>query len=145
MKKRFIVNPSTCTGCRNCELACAFVHAENGKLGKSRIYPIDGGFKDLWVPVACLQCDDAACVKSCLVNALKRNPETGAIELNHDICVNCKACVAACPFGCSLIDEQHELIVKCDLCGGDPACVLFCPTKALQYKPIDNKTNKIAV
>ena len=145
MKKRFIVNPDICTGCRTCELACAFVHAENGKLGKSRIYPIDGGFKDLWVPVACLQCDDAACVKSCLVNALKRNPETGAIELNRDICVNCMACVAACPFGCSLLDEQHELIVKCDLCGGDPACAHFCPTKALQYKPIDNKTNKIAV
>ena len=133
MNGRFIVNPALCTGCRTCELACAFTHGENGKPGKSRIYPLDGGFKELWVPVACLQCDDAACVKSCLVNALSRNSETGAIDLNNDKCVKCMACIAACPFGCSLLDEEHDIVVKCDLCKGDPVCAHFCPSKALVY------------
>ena len=145
MKARFIVSPALCIGCRTCELACAFAHAVDGKLGKSRIYPLDGGFKELWVPVTCLQCEEAACVKSCLVNALQRNEETGAVELNQEKCVKCMACVAACPFGCSLLDEQHELVVKCDLCGGDPACARFCPTKALEYKPIKGSPKKIAV
>ena len=86
--------------------------------------------------VVCLQCDDPACMKSCLVDALSRNEETGAIVLDQDKCVKCMACVAACPFGCSLYDAQHDLVVKCDLCDGDPVCAHFCPTKALEFKPI---------
>ncbi len=143
MKYTFVVNPKLCIGCRTCELACSFAHQVNGKPGKSRITVLSGGKKDLWVPVVCLQCDDPACVKSCLVDALRRNPETGAVELNQDKCVKCMACVAACPFGCSLFDEQNEMIVKCDLCGGDPVCAHFCPTKALSYQPLEEGKLKV--
>ncbi len=142
MEYRFIVNPGLCIGCRTCELACSFTHSVKGKPGKSRIYPLDGGFKELWVPVTCLQCDDPACEKSCLVNAITRNEETGAMELNEDKCVRCMACVAACPFGCSLHDTFNNLVIKCDLCGGDPACAHFCPTKALEYRPIPETKTK---
>lgn len=145
MKMRFVVNPELCTGCRTCELACSFTHSVGNNRSITRISPIDGGFPDLWVPVTCLQCEDAACVKSCLVDALRRNPETGAIELNNEVCINCMACVAACPFGCSIFDAQHEMVVKCDLCGGDPACAHFCPTKALEWKPIEENKKKTAV
>jgi Fe-S-cluster-containing hydrogenase component 2 len=117
-------------------LACSFAHAVNGRPARTRIYALPGGFSELFVPVACLQCDDAACAKSCLVDAITRNPETGAMDLDQDICVKCMACVSACPFGCSLFDEAHNQIVKCDLCQGDPACARFCPTKALTYKPV---------
>ncbi|UCD63763.1 MAG: 4Fe-4S dicluster domain-containing protein [Candidatus Zixiibacteriota bacterium] len=145
MSYRFTVSPHLCTGCRTCELACSFMHAVEGKRGATRIHPLETGFKELWVPVVCLQCDDAACVKSCLVDALKRNPETGTIDLDREVCVRCMACVAACPFGCSLLDDQHNLVVKCDLCGGDPACAHFCPTHALEWKPIETVKRKQAV
>jgi anaerobic carbon-monoxide dehydrogenase iron sulfur subunit len=135
VKYRFDVKPSLCTGCRTCELACAFTHTRDKKPGRSRIYPIAYA-PDKFVPVACLQCDDAACVKSCMFDALKRNEKTGAIDLDKERCVKCMACVAACPFGCALVDEGQDEIVKCDLCGGDPACSRFCPTKALEYKKI---------
>lgn len=136
MRARLVVNPNLCIGCRTCELACSFTHSVAGQPGRTRIFMLDGGFKELWVPVTCLQCDDPACVKSCLVDALRRNEETGAVELNEDKCVKCMACVAACPFGCAIIDHAHDRVVKCDLCGGDPACARFCPTKALDYKPV---------
>jgi len=136
MNARFLVNPKLCIGCRTCELSCSFAHAVDGRPGRSRIAVLGGGAKDLYVPVVCLQCEDAACAKACLVNAITRNPETGAMDLDQDKCVKCMACIAACPFGCSLLDDQHSLVVKCDLCGGDPACAKFCPTKALEYKPI---------
>lgn len=137
MNHRFVVNPIRCTGCRTCELACSFTHSVAGKPGLSRIYPLETGLKELWVPVTCLQCDDPACARSCLVNAITRNSETGAMDLDQEKCVRCMACVAACPFGCSLFDSVHNLVVKCDLCGGDPVCAHFCPTKALEYAPID--------
>lgn len=142
MNSRLVVNPNLCIGCRTCELACSFTHSVDGKPGRTRIFMLESGFKDLWVPVTCLQCDEAACVKSCLVDALRRNEETGAIELNQDACVKCMACVAACPFGCSLLDAAHDRVVKCDLCGGDPACARFCPTRALVYEPAGAKTIK---
>lgn len=99
------------------------------------IYPISHA-PDKYVPVTCLQCDDAACIKSCLFDALSRNEATGAIDLDREKCVNCEACVAACPFGCALVDAVHNEVIKCDLCGGDPVCARFCPTKALDYKKI---------
>ena len=82
MKSRLVVTPNLCTGCRTCELACAFAHSQNGKPGRSRIYPLPAGKPDLYTPVVCFQCEDPACVKSCLVGALSLNEETGAIELN---------------------------------------------------------------
>lgn len=136
MKSRFVVNPGLCTGCRTCELACSFAHSVNGKPGLSRIYPLEGGFKDLWVPVVCLQCEDPACAKACLVDCITRNPVTGAMDLDADKCIRCQGCVAACPFGCSLIDAKNSLIVKCDLCGGDPVCAHFCPSAALKMSPL---------
>ena len=136
IRSRLVVTPNLCIGCRTCELACAFTKSIDGRLGRSRIYPLFGGEKDLYTPVICLHCDDPACMKSCLVGAISRNEETGAIEINQEKCVKCRACVAACPFGCALVDVQHNMIVKCDLCSGDPACARFCPTKALEYRPV---------
>ncbi|HWR82957.1 MAG TPA: 4Fe-4S dicluster domain-containing protein [Candidatus Deferrimicrobium sp.] len=137
MTSQFIVIPDLCTGCLTCELACSFAHPVEGKPGRTRIVVYTTPVKELWIPVVCLQCDDPACVRSCLVDALRRNPATGAIELHQDKCVKCLACVAACPFGCSLLDGRHNLIVKCDLCSGDPVCAHFCPTKALSFRPFD--------
>lgn len=144
MNRRFVIKPEKCIGCRTCELACSFVHSIDGRPGRSRIYPLDGGFKDLWVPVTCLQCEDAACAKSCLVDAITRNPETGAMDLDAEKCVKCMACVAACPFGCSLHDQANNLVVKCDLCEGDPYCAKFCPTKALDVELVEVKERKTA-
>ena len=133
MKKRFKVVPSLCIGCRTCELACSLTHQQKDKPGRSRIYPLTVG-DEQYVPVVCLQCDDPACAKTCLVDALTYNEELGIIHLDYEKCIKCMACVAACPFGCSLVDEFQDKIVKCDLCKGNPACARFCPTKALVYE-----------
>ena len=42
------------------------------------------------------------------------------------------ACIVACPFGNMLWDDAYSCVQKCDLCGGEPRCVPFCPTGALQ-------------
>jgi anaerobic carbon-monoxide dehydrogenase iron sulfur subunit len=130
------VTPSKCTACKNCELACAFSHSQDGKPTSARVTAImdpDGrdGCNQL---VICMQCDSAACVAACPSNALWRNMETGAIYHKPERCIQCSSCVAACPFGNMKWDTLTTYPVKCDLCDGDPVCVKFCPTKAIDYR-----------
>jgi Fe-S-cluster-containing hydrogenase component 2 len=53
--------------------------------------------------------------------------------VDYDLCIGCKACVAACPFGAMGFDEIEKKVIKCDMCDGEPLCVRFCDMKAIDY------------
>jgi Fe-S-cluster-containing hydrogenase component 2 len=42
-------------------------------------------------------------------------------------------CVGACPFGNIQYSNRKKKIMKCDLCGGSPDCVKYCPTQAIEF------------
>jgi Fe-S-cluster-containing hydrogenase component 2 len=105
-------------------------------MGRSRVAVSDQG-SEVFIPVLCLQCETAACIKACPVQALARNFETGAVVVDEDRCVRCFQCVSACPFGNMYADRALNRVYKCDLCDGSPKCAMFCPTKALEYLPIE--------
>lgn len=133
---QLVVIPRNCTGCRTCELACSFAHSAGGVLARSRIaiHPQEpAGGVDRYVQVTCLQCAEAACAEACPMDALVRNEDTGAIEVTGR-CVGCGLCEAACPFGHMHFDRALKVPVKCDLCGGRPACAAFCPHQALEIR-----------
>jgi Fe-S-cluster-containing dehydrogenase component len=66
----------------------------------------------------------------CPVSAITRDTE-GVVHLDPSICVGCRACTIVCPYGAiSMVDGKF---VKCDHCGGEPKCVEWCPTGALEY------------
>ena len=133
MEKTLIITPSRCTACRTCELACSFKHADKSGPGISRIKAYMKEEPKNMI-LTCFQCDDAACVKVCPVDALVRIEETAAIKVLEDRCIRCGACVAACPFGHMEFGRLSRVAIKCDLCDGAPACAAFCPTKCLEYK-----------
>lgn len=133
MQKTLVITPSRCTACRTCELACSFKHQSVHGPGLSRIRAFMKTEGKNMI-LTCFQCDDAACVRACPVEALSRNDETGAIEVLEDRCIRCGACSGACPFGHMDQERNGCLAVKCDLCKGDPACATFCPTRTLEYK-----------
>ena len=144
MDKRLFVTPERCIGCRSCEIACAFAHARAlGRPGQTRVRAYTQT-SERHVPVLCLQCISAACVKVCPTKALVRNMTTGAVEVRTERCVQCRMCTVACPFGNIQWDDGAGAIVKCDTCGGDPACARFCPTAALEWarKPTRNPPPK---
>ena len=136
MDKVYRVVIDRCVACGKCELACSFVHGGMAGVAKSRIHIRRTG-PERGIPVVCLQCEDAACKAACPVEAIDWNAATGALEVNDARCVRCRMCVAACPFGNMSWDEGFDRVSKCDLCGGDPKCVPFCPTQALDYVPAD--------
>jgi carbon-monoxide dehydrogenase iron sulfur subunit len=130
------VTPKKCTACRNCEMACSFAHLAGGRPTTARIraFADADGREDRNAVIVCMQCDDAGCVKACPANALWRDQETGAVYHVEARCIRCQSCVAGCPFGNMRWESTVLLPTKCDLCDGDPVCVKFCPTGAIQYR-----------
>jgi Fe-S-cluster-containing hydrogenase component 2 len=76
-------------------------------------------------------------MQACPVNAIDVDQQTGAKIVIDEVCVGCKLCVIACPFGTIFYDKQTDRAAKCDLCAGDPACAHACPTGAIAIAEVD--------
>jgi len=103
----------------------------------------------------CKHCTHAACLDVCPTGALFRT-EFGTVVVQQDVCNGCGYCVPACPFG--VIDRRERSDApmigndevagigtthKCTLCYDrlkdemEPACAQACPTKSIQFGPLD--------
>jgi formate dehydrogenase iron-sulfur subunit len=103
----------------------------------------------------CKHCTHAACLDVCPTGALFRT-EFDTVVVQQDICNGCGYCVPACPFG---VLDRREVptaerpgpftgkpdgrVWKCTLCydrtkgGHEPACAHACPTKSIQFGPLE--------
>lgn len=133
MNKALIFSPDQCTGCGLCEQICSLGHTETCNPARSRIRIVRMEQKGVIIQTFCQQCEDAACIAACPVSAIDHHESTGAIEIDHGLCTLCEACISACPFQGIYRDGRDEKIIACDLCGGDPRCVKYCETKAIEY------------
>jgi Fe-S-cluster-containing hydrogenase component 2 len=126
------IHPEKCTGCRQCELACSFVQAGAFQPARSlvRVHVFDE--QASFAPYTCFQCEESWCMQVCPVNAIDVDPATGARIVLDPVCVGCKLCVIACPFGTIFFDAGTGTAAKCDLCAGEPACARACPTGAIE-------------
>lgn len=84
--------------------------------------------------MVCQQCSVAACMQVCPVGAIQRDEHSAALLVSQDKCLRCKMCTIACPFGAATYDPGKDMILKCDLCGGDPQCIKYCPSGAISYQ-----------
>ena len=135
-KKVIVVNKEKCTGCKICEFVCSLYHENEINPIKSRIQIISWEIEGIDIPMVCQQCEDAPCAAVCPTHAIYRDQQTGAMLINKEVCIGCRMCIYVCPFGGSSINPDTEEVIKCDLCEGEPKCVEFCPTQALEYMPI---------
>lgn len=133
MLKALQIEPEKCTGCVQCELACSYHHEGVFNPSRSRIKVFTFHHLGRFAPYTCTQCTDAWCLHTCPVEAIVIDETTGAKEVIGDVCVGCKVCTIACPFGTINYNVDTGKVDKCDLCGGDPACAAACPTGAITY------------
>ncbi len=133
MQRSLYISPEKCTGCLQCEMACSFEHEGNFNPAKSRIKVFTFHTEGRFVPYTCTQCAEAWCKSACPTEAISLDAATGAKMVNDNLCVGCKVCTIACPFGTINYNTATGKVMKCDLCGGDPACAKACPTQAITY------------
>jgi anaerobic carbon-monoxide dehydrogenase iron sulfur subunit len=129
--KHLYVYPELCTGCRECSLACSLSKFGECNPKKAAISVVRDEFERLEYPLICMQCEDALCLKFCPQNAYSRQDD-GIIKYDSTKCIKCHFCATICPY--AAITVNHNDIVKCDLCSGDPKCVKVCSTNAIRYE-----------
>lgn len=129
MKKLFI-DYDKCLSCDKCTVKCSYImHPENNGIISLR--------EEIAFLFACRRCEDYPCVNSCPNGALKR--EENIVKRSNVLCVSCKSCSIACPFGTILTDIIPYLVSRCDLCNGRikeneiPECVGSCKLDALKF------------
>jgi carbon-monoxide dehydrogenase iron sulfur subunit len=123
-------DPEKCIGCKLCQQACSGAHEGvfNPKLARLSVesYYED---EDLKAEAnVCTLC--GVCVEACPFSAL--TIEDGRLHLDEEECKNCGICAKKCPQ--QVIVKKENCVGVCDLCGGDPWCVKYCPHGALSYE-----------
>jgi hydrogenase-4 component A len=90
-----IADSRRCVGCFACQAACVENHRKVGLQAYPRLLVsyTPGGT----MPVQCRQCEDAPCAIVCPVKAIVVRLNT--VQLNETVCIGCKMCGLACPFG----------------------------------------------
>jgi ferredoxin len=74
----------------------------------------------------------------------------GIVDFDKDICIGCKACIAACPYDAIFINPNDHSAEKCNFCahridvGLEPACVVVCPTEALMVGDLNDPSSRVA-
>jgi molybdopterin-containing oxidoreductase family iron-sulfur binding subunit len=114
----------------------------------------------VYLPVACMHCEDSPCTNVCPTGATWREPD-GIVAIDYDWCIGCRYCIAACPYGArhfnwaeptipadKINPETHAIgnrprmkgvVEKCSFCiqrvrdGRYPACLEACPVGARKF------------
>jgi carbon-monoxide dehydrogenase iron sulfur subunit len=134
MDKILLADWKRCTGCRTCTFVCSFYHYCVFSPSISRIHIVKQEEKGVNIPVICEHCMNPSCVAACPEGALEVDAR-GMVNYIEDACTLCKACVEACPYDALALGslKGKQVLLKCDLCGGEPQCVEYCTPEALKW------------
>jgi Fe-S-cluster-containing dehydrogenase component len=77
---------------------------------------------------------------------MQKRSVDGIVFIDKDLCVGCKTCVSACPWGAPQWNSETGKVEKCDYCkdrvdqGLNPACVTTCTTGCLKFGNVEEMT-----
>ena len=135
-------HPEKCIQCHACEAACKSWRQLEPGVKLRRVHCLwQGSFPDTTLStltVSCMHCTVPACMTQCPTDAIYKRLEDGAVLVDRERCTGCRKCAKACPIAAPQFGGDGKM-QKCDNCitgpkaaDGPPACVMTCPTQALE-------------
>jgi Fe-S-cluster-containing dehydrogenase component len=174
MRYGMVIDLKKCVGCMACTVACK---AENQtrpgifwNIVKDQEFGEYPAVTRVFLPVICMHCKEAPCVKVCPTGASHRRQD-GIVKIDADKCIGCKYCIEACPYGARYFSgetdgyfgpeltemekigySRHKIgvVEKCTFCsellekGKEPACVRTCIGKARYFGDLDNPDSEVS-
>ncbi len=159
----FVIDISKCVACYNCFVACKDEYWDNDYPPYTAAQPRLGQFwmnlvkkergkypyiKVAYMPLPCMQCDDAPCIKASKDGAVYKRDD-GIVVIDPKKAVGQKQIVASCPYNVIYWNEEKKLPQKCTFCvhrleeGGIPRCVQVCPSGAMIFGDMDNPDSEV--
>lgn len=156
-----VIDLSKCDGCEKCTKACQTGHFVPEGQEWIKVYKVEDEFGgEYFLPRPCQMCENPPCRNVCPTGATYKD-EYGLTLIDHDRCIGCRYCLAACPYSARYFNWQepehtpeeldheyspHEpwphhkgVAEKCMFCvhlrseGKLPYCVGGCPSGALYF------------
>ncbi len=174
-KLGLVIDLDTCVGCHACAVNCKEwntsghmaplpdfdpygAHPEGVWFNRVHSYEAGAGAdgRTVHFPRSCLHCEDPPCVTVCPTGASFKRAEDGIVLVNADLCIGCKLCSWACPYGAREFDEDAGVMKKCTLCIDRiynetlpetervPACVSTCPTHARHFGDLGDPESDVS-
>jgi Fe-S-cluster-containing dehydrogenase component len=137
-------DPLRCISCRACEVHCQVKNGVPADIRPGMLITVGPVRLSGKVQVRsafrpCFHCEKPWCVAVCPTGAMVKGAQDGLVHILSDLCVGCRACIAACPWKVPQWDPSTGKVIKCDGCrervtaGLVPACVAGCTTRALSF------------
>jgi Fe-S-cluster-containing dehydrogenase component len=170
-----VIDLDTCVGCHACAVNCkewntgghmapltdlAPYGADVDGVWFNRVHTFEAGEgaagRTVHFPRSCLHCDEPACVEVCPTGASYKRAEDGIVLVNESICIGCKLCSWACPYGAREYDYDAGVMKKCTLCidriynenldevDRVPACVSTCPASARHFGDLGDPDSHVS-
>jgi Fe-S-cluster-containing dehydrogenase component len=170
-----VIDLDICVGCHACAVNCKEWNtgggagpltdlepygAEPDGVWFNRIHAFEQGEgetgRTVYFPKSCLHCADAACVTVCPTGASFKRAEDGIVLIDEALCIGCKLCSWACPYGAREFDEDVGVMRKCTLCVDRiynetfdpadrvPACVSTCPVSARHFGDLGDPDSAVS-
>ena len=171
-----LIDLDVCVGCHACAVSCkewntggypAPLSDENAYgdqvsgvwLNRVHGFEVASGAdagRTVHFPKSCLHCEDAPCVTVCPTGASYKRAEDGIVLVDEDLCIGCKLCSWACPYGAREFDRDGGVMKKCTLCIDRiynenlaeeervPACVSACPTTARFFGDFNDPDSQVS-
>lgn len=134
-----VIDLARCIGCAGCQMACKSENGTPPGITWCRVEVKDIGkfpsVRRIPLPVQCMHCREPECEKVCPTGATQKL-ENGIVHVDSEICMGCRACVLACPYGARYFYEEEtgyyetlsvfeelaykrhrvKTVTKCDFC-----------------------------